>query len=208
LWAPRREGRQGGWQQSRGKGKGKGRFDAPVPVSRELLATPLARGAGFTNHRRERLILLTVLNHPGLIELHHEELMAVDLDSDELDKLRAAIIRIAASCHQSDDKLESSTIRNHLYGEGFGRAVQRLEGDKGLVGDLFARPDATTDSAEQGLCSLLRASQLQLLQHELEAAEVDAMSDDSDEAERATRRARDIRAQIEALVESLSGMDR
>ena len=205
MWAPRRDERQG--RQSF-RGKGRGRFDAPVPVSRELLATPLARGAGFTNHRREQLILLTVLNHPGLIEAHHEDLMAVDLDSDELDKLRAAIIRIAASCHQSDDKLESSTIRNHLYGEGFGLAVQRLEGDKGLVGDLFAKPDATTDSAEQGLRSLLQASQLQLLQHELEAAEVDSMSDDSDEAERATHRARDIRAQIEALVESLSGMDR
>ncbi|MGE0665740.1 MAG: DNA primase [Sphingomonadales bacterium] len=206
MWASRRNGRQGGPGFRRGKGGG--RFEPVVPVSRELLSTPLARGAGFTNHRRERLILLTVLNHPDLIEAHHEALMEVDLDSDELDKLRAAIIRIAASCHQSDDKLESSTIRNHLYGEGFGRAVQRLEGDKGLVGDLFARPDATTDSAEQGLRSLLRASQLQLLQHELEAAEVDAMSDDSDEAERATHRARDIRAQIEALVESLSGMER
>ena len=206
MWAPRRDARQPG-RAFRG-GKGRGRFEPVVPVSRELLATPLARGAGFTNHRRERLILLTVLNHPDLIEVHHEELMAVDLDSDELDKLRAAIIRIAASCHHSDDKLESSTIRNHLYGEGFGRAVQRLEGDKGLVGDLFAKPDATADSAEQGLRSLLRASQLQLLQHELEAAEVDAMSDDSDEAERATHRARDIRAQIEALMESLSGMER
>ncbi len=207
MWAPRRPAGQPGRQFQRGGGGGRGRFEPVVPVSRELLATPLARGAGFTNHRRERLILLTVLNHPDLIETHHEELMAVDLDSDELDKLRAAIIRIAASCHQSDDKLESSTIRNHLYGEGFGRAVQRLEGDKGLVGDLFAKPDATTDSAEQGLRSLLRASQLQLLQHELEAAEVDAMSDDSDEAERATHRARDLRAQIEALVEGLSGIE-
>ncbi len=209
LWASRRGARQGGRRGGDGawRGKGKGRFDNPVPVSRELLATPLARGEGFTNHRRERLILLTVLNHPDLIESHHEELMAVDLDSDELDKLRAAIIRIAADCHQSDDKLESSTIRNHLYGEGYGRAVQRLEGDKGLVGDLFAKPDATADSAEQGLRSLLRASQLQLLQQELEAAEVDAMSDDSDEAERASHRARDIRSQIEALQESLSGLD-
>ncbi|MEN3976227.1 DNA primase [Emcibacter sp. SYSU 3D8] len=201
LWAPRR------FERQEFRGKGKGRRDFQPPVSRELLATPLARGAGFTNHRRERLILLTMLNHPGLIEVHHEELMAVDMDSVELDKLRAAIIRIAASCHHSDDKLESSTIRNHLYGEGFGMAVQRLEGDKGLVGDSFARPDATADSAEQGLRALLRASQLQLLQHELEAAEVDAMSDDSVEAERATHRARDIRAQIEALMESLSGMD-
>jgi DNA primase len=211
MWSPRRDERPGarpGPGRRGPPGRGRGRFDTPVPVSRELLATPLARGAGFTNHRRERLILLTVLNHPDLIEAHHDELMAVDLDSDELDKLRAAIIRIAASCHQSDDKLESSTIRNHLYEEGFGRAVQRLEGDKGLVGDLFAKPDATADSADQGLRSLLQASQLQLLQHELEAAEVDAMSDDRDEAERATHRARDIRAQIEALVESLSVTDR
>ena len=211
LWAPKRDDRQGGRYNGGGgapnRGKGKGRFEAIVPVSRELLATPLARGAGFTNHRRERLILLTVVNHPHLLEAYHEELMAVDLDSDELDKLRAAIIRIAAGCHQSDDKLESSTIRNHLYGEGYGRAVQRLEGDKGLVGDLFAKPDASADSAEQGLRSLLRASQLQLLQHELEAAEVDSMSDDRDEAERAAHRARDIRAQIEAVMESLSGMD-
>ena len=204
MWAPRRNA----GRPAPASRRGRGRFEPVVPVSRELLSTPLARGAGFTNHRRERLILLTVLNHPELLEAHHEELMAVDLNSDELDKLRAAIIRIAASCHQSDDKLESLTIRNHLYGEGFGRAVQRLEGDKGLVGDLFARPDATTDSADQGLRSLLRASQLQLLQHELEAAEVDAMSDDDNEAERAAHRARDIRAQIEALVESQSGIER
>jgi DNA primase len=207
LWSPGRDGRTAGPRDGRPAYRGKGRFAPPVPVSRELLSTPLARGAGFTNHRRERLILLTVLNHPRLIEVYHEELMAVDLDSDELDKLRAAIIRIAASCHQSDDKLESSTIRNHLYGEGFGRAVQRLEGDKGLVGDVFAKPDATADSAEQGLRSLLRASQLQLLQHELETAEVDALSDDSDEAERAAHRARDIREQIASLMESLSGVE-
>jgi DNA primase len=211
LWQPRQDFGQAsrfGDGPRRPGGKGRGRYDAPIPVSRELLRTPLARGAGFTNHRRERLILMTVLNHPELLDRYQEEFMAVDLDSDELDKLRAAIIRIAASCHQSDDKLESSTVRNHLYQEGLGKAVQRLEGDKGLVSDLFAKPDATADSAEQGLLSLMQASQLQLLHAELESAEVDALSDDIDEAERATRRARDLRAQIESLVERLAGVER
>jgi hypothetical protein len=49
---------------------------------------------------------------------------------------------------------------------------------------------------------------LQLLHAELESAEVDALSDDIDEAERATRRARDLRAQIESLVERLAGVER
>jgi DNA primase len=206
LWAPRQSPTERFYGGPRGARRG--RHPPPVPVSRELLATPLARGADFTNHRRERLILLTVLNHPHLLERHHEDLMAVDMHSDELDKLRAAIIRIAASCHQSDDQLESVAIRDHLYREGFGRAVQRLEGDKGLAGDTFAKPDAAPESAEQGLRSLMQASQLQLLQEELEAAEVDALSDDGEEAERATRRARDLRAQIESLLETLAGVER
>jgi DNA primase len=208
LWAPRPRG--GGPSRFGRRAKGgwtKGRFDLPVPVSRELLATPLAQGGGFTNHRRERLMLLTVLNHPHLLERYQEELMAIDLNSDELDKLRAAIIRIAASCHQSDDKLESLAVRDHLNREGFARSVERLEGDKGLVGDLFARPEATVDSAERGLRSLMQASQLKLLQEELEAAEVDALSDDSTEAERAVRRARDLRLQIDDVLASLTGTE-
>ncbi len=197
LWqaVPPGPGRRRGGQPSRGFQRG-----APIPVSRELLNTPLARGQDFTNHRRERLILLTVLNHPALLERHEEELLSVDLASPELDKLREAILRIAASCHSAGMPLDSTVLKNHLHEEGLDKAVARLEGDKGLVGDSFARTDAENEIADQGLRSLLQSSQLELLRLELETAEVDAMSDDPEEALRGANRAQDLRSQIERLV--------
>jgi len=178
-----------------------------MPVSRELLSTPLARGHDFTNHRRERLILLTILNHPTLLERHEEAFLTIDLASPELDKLREATLRIAAACHDAGKPLDSCTLKNHLLEEGLDKAVKRLEGDKGLVGDAFARPEADLEMADQGLRSLLQASQLQLLQEELQAAELDAMSDDAAEAERGAHRARDLRSQIERLMARQADID-
>ena len=182
-------------------------FRPVATVSRELLGTPLAKGRSFTTHRRERLLLLTVLNHPALLDQYEEALLHIDLSSGELDNLRAAIIGIAASCRTSDMPLESQTIKNHLHQQGLDQAVKRLEGDKGLLGDKFAHPDAAPESAEKGLKSLLQASQLQVLQEELEAAEIDAMSDDGEEAKRAAGRALDLRGQIEALLDSQGAME-
>ncbi|MDA0339846.1 MAG: DNA primase, partial [Proteobacteria bacterium] len=185
----------------------KGRRNDVRPVTRELLSTPLAKGHSFTTHRRERLLLMTLLNHPELLDRYEETLLHIDLASDELDKLRSAIIGIAAECRASDLTLETGTIKNHLQQQGLDRAVQRLEGDKGLSGDAFAHPDAAPEAAEKGFQSLLQASQLQLLQVELEAAEIDSMSDDEDEAKRAASRAQDLRGQIEVLLATQGAME-
>lgn len=206
LWAqPPRTARRRGSHA----GQGRGGFAAPpvVTVSRELLGTPLAKGRSFTTHRRERLLLLTILNHPALLDRYEEVLMDTDLSSGDLDKLRASIIGIAADCRSSDERLESQTIKNHLHQQGLDQAVKRLEGDRALVGDKFAHPDAPLEDAEKGLQSLLQASQLQVLQDELEAAELDAMSEDEEEAKRAAGRALDLRGQIESLRASQGVMD-
>ena len=209
LWAhPQPPGQGRGRMRSRRHGSPmKGGFRPVAAVSRELLGTPLAKGRSFTTHRRERLLLLTVLNHPALLDQYEEALLHIDLSSGELDKLRAAIIGSAAQCRSSDERLESQTIKNHLHQQGLDQAVKRLEGDKGLLGDKFAHPDAAPESAEKGLQSLLQASQLQVLQEELEAAEIDAMSDDGEEAKRAAGRALDLRGQIETLLASQGAME-
>ncbi|MFN3232801.1 MAG: DNA primase [Alphaproteobacteria bacterium] len=197
LWAPPRQQRPGpgrGFRPAGARG-----YQYQPPVSRELLNTPLARGQDFTNHRRERLILLTVLNHPMLLERHEEEILAVDLASPELDKLREAILRIAASCSAAGEALDSLALKNHLHEEGLDKAVSRLEGDKGLVGEVSAQPDADVAVAGLALQSLLENSRLALLEKELLLAEAERLSQDPQEARRADERAKDLRLERERL---------
>ena len=55
-----------------------------------------ASGASTTNERRERLILLAVINHPELLMTDAEQFAAIEFESRELDSLRREIIDIAA----------------------------------------------------------------------------------------------------------------
>ena len=84
--------------------------------------------------------------------------------------------------------LESEARRNHLKEQDLGDALARLEGDRSLTRDGFASAEATTEAAALGITQLIDASQLGMLQIELQQAELDAADSEAEsEVSRRTR---------------------
>ena len=73
-----------------------GRSAPYVVVSRDLASSPVHRGHRTTVPRREALILLAALNHPWLLHDHLEELASLEFRHADAERLKAALIDIAA----------------------------------------------------------------------------------------------------------------
>ena len=188
------------FNRRREPGRGRFRESYQPAVSQELLRTSLAQTSTSSAPRRERLLMLMLINHPGLLDRHEDELLNLHLEAAELDKLHAGIIGIAVECRANDQDLESDLLKSHLMERGFADTIARLEADRSLTSDTFASARGTLEAAEQGMFELLQAIRLEALRSELEQAELDAAGgvDDSN-IERAAMRARMLREQIEEL---------
>ena len=93
-----------------------------VVVSQQLTTSPLYRGRGAVP-RREALILKAALNHPWLLHDHLEELASLELRHAEAERLKSALIDIAAHAETAD----SAAVRAELTARGLGGAVARIE---------------------------------------------------------------------------------
>ncbi|ABS63930.1 DNA primase [Parvibaculum lavamentivorans DS-1] len=137
------------------------------PITPELRRSALASGGGG-ERSREALLLLTLLNHPELLENYAEEVSRVEIGTPALDRLRNEIIDIAA-LHAP---LEREALRNHLLSRDLAEIARRLEAGSAFKSDRFAWPDAAPDEAEAGfLHTLARHRRAIVLQAELKAAE-------------------------------------
>ncbi|MDP1626935.1 DNA primase [Parvibaculum sp.] len=172
-----RGGQRGGFGQNRfsrgqpGRPFRKGTFnrdrDYIPPVTPELRRSALASGGGG-ERSREGLLLLTLLNHPELLENYAEEVSRVEIGTPALDRLRNEIIDIAA-LHAP---LEREALRNHLLSRDLAEIARRLEAGQAFKSDPFAWPDAAPDEAEAGfLHTLARHRRVIVLEAELKAAE-------------------------------------
>ena len=99
---------------------------------------------------RERVLLLTVLNHPAILADVAEELVSAPIGSPELDGLRAVLIDIAAL----GSDLDSTGVKRHLNERGFGGTVNRLTARESDVFE-FARPAALDEEAMEGFRDVL-----------------------------------------------------
>lgn len=151
--------------QFRGKGKSFGeRF--PVPVTSKLLESGLVRGEA-EGQNREALLILTLLNHPELVDDYGEELAVFEFGDPKLDKIRNEIIDIAALIAP----LDRGVLEDHLNSRGFFEISQSLASLSALKSDRFAWPDATLEEAKQGWLHLWeRHKHVLTLQRELKAA--------------------------------------
>ncbi|WP_342641712.1 DNA primase [Rhodoligotrophos ferricapiens] len=93
------------------------------------------------SERRERLIMLTLINHPHLIEPNPEEIADLELSSPLLDRLRREILDIAALV----EGLDRTELRNHLTAKGYADVLARLESGFTRRTDWFAFPDAAAE---------------------------------------------------------------
>ena len=187
---------QGGYRNERfgnrpfrGKGFGRGETYMP-PVSPELRRSALASG-GAGDNGREGLLLLTLLNHPELLENYAEDISRIEIRTPALDRLRNEIIDIAA-LHAP---LEREALKGHLLSRNLAEIARRLEAGTAFRSDRFAWPDAAPDEAEAGFLHMLARHQRAIgLEAELKAAER-ALAEDMTEENFARLRA--IHAQLE-----------
>ena len=75
---------------------------------------------------REALLLITVVNHPWLLENHAEEFAELELLNSDADLLRRAILE-AGIDHQADETVASDKLRTALDARGLGPLLARIE---------------------------------------------------------------------------------
>jgi DNA primase len=153
-------------------------WDIPAPPSPQLLA--LAGGSQFRKgaERRERMIILSMVNHPELLHTFLDEFAALELESRELDSLRTQIIDSAAL----GSGLDGPGLRDHLVAKGLGPVLDRLETQAGRLNEWFLSAGAAQDDARTGLRQMIALHRKAVtLDRELKGAEAAFAADPTED---------------------------
>jgi DNA primase len=190
------------WQRS---GEPQNNLAAPPLVSQSLAISPLFRPGKSSLPPREGLILLLLLNHPGLIGPHIEDLAEITFSSAEAGALRDALIASTASLAaerlpgQPPDgpSPDAVSLRAATEGQGFGPILQKLDAMAAHASHWYVKAGAAEADAEEVLKQALSLHRrARALHKELQLAEL-ALGKDSSEAN--LGRLKDIQAQLSAL---------
>jgi len=155
---PRRGGReQGNWQGGNARprradhwpvrngasarGPGNGRPGPYVVMSQQLAASPVHRGHRSVVPRREALILQAALNHPWLLHDHLEDLAALEFRHPEAERLKSALIDIAAHA----EAMEAEAVRAELVARELAGALERVAAAITTASVWGAGPEAAPD---------------------------------------------------------------
>jgi DNA primase len=95
---------------------------AQIPVSDRLKRTTIVRPRGG-HSLREAVLVMTLLDHPGLLHAHLDEFAHLDLTDRDLIGLRAAMLETVAA----EGEGESATLRESLVSGRFGPLIARLD---------------------------------------------------------------------------------
>ncbi len=200
----------GGYKNNRsGYGPSRGRGSPKLVVSDALKNSRLLKPGRVPEvTAREAVILMSLINHPLLVEPRLEALAALDFESPAARQVLGAVIDIVSRDHD----ITTTQMNEMLVARGFGELLEKMRGvllRQGVwqTGDNIAEVDAETGLKH----ALALHSKSVQLNRELKAAEIALGNDLSDEN---LERLRDIQNQItsvdgtEALIEgfgSLSG---
>ena len=203
------------WRGGNGN-NGQSRFGRPRPevgshntpyvvVSQQMAASPVHRGSRTTVPTREALILQAALNYPWLLHDHLEELSELEFRHADAERLKAALIDIAAHATDHAAGLDPATLRAELEARSLSDVLARIEAAVTTQSVWGVRPDAGEEDVLvtwQQLVALHR--QWHSLTKELKEAE-QALGQDASEAN--YLRLRDVKDRLsqmdgtEALIE-------
>jgi DNA primase len=170
-----------------------GRAIGPPAISASLRDSPLLRPARAALPPREGLILLLVLNHPGLLERHAEALAEAELTNAELDALRVRLLSQVGS----SAVVSTATLRQAAEAAGLAAITRKLDSLAAHASHWYAKPDAAEADAEEVLKQALTLHRrAKALHRELQMAE-SALGMDCSEA--SLGRLKDIREQLTTL---------
>ena len=204
----REPGPGGNWRQRRNSEWQRG--DAPRPagrstpyvvVSQQLASSPVHRGHRTAVPRREALILQAALNYPWLLHDHLEELASLEFRHADAERLKSALIDIAAHAAM----LDAEALKAELAARNLTEAMQRIALSITTPSVWGARPEAAPDDVLVTWTQLVALHrQWHSLTRELKDAE-QALGQDASEAN--YLRLRDVKARLarmegtEALIE-------
>jgi DNA primase len=169
-------------------------------VSTSLAGSPFLRPGKSSLSPREGLILLLLLNHPGLIGKYIEELAEIAFSSDKAEALHKALIDLSASMVAAEplDKPspDAACLRAAIEGQGFGPILEKLDA-MAHASHWYLKAEAAEADADEALRQALSLHhRARTLHRELQLAEV-ALGKDPSEAN--LGRLKDIQAQLSAL---------
>ncbi|MFZ3328461.1 MAG: DNA primase [Methylocella sp.] len=175
---------------------------SPPEVSQSLAISPLFRPGEPRLPPRDGLILLLLLNHPGLIGRHMEDLAQIAFSSAEAGALRDALLASAAAADlpaeaRDEPNPDAPSLRAAVEGQGFGAILQQLDGMAAHASHWYAKAGAADADAGEVLKQALNLHRrARTLHRELQLAEL-ALGKDSSEVN--LGRLKDIQAQLSAL---------
>jgi len=114
------------------------------PSSR-LSASPIVRGFRTALPPREALILVTVVNHPWLLEHHAEEFSELEFLNPDTDHLRRAVLDAATGSHAADPE----ALRAAIAARGLTGVLDRVEAAITHTSDWPARAGASGEDVAQ-----------------------------------------------------------
>jgi DNA primase len=118
--------------------------EALRPLSPRLGLSTLVRGFRSALPPREALILLTVINHPWLMDHHAEELAELDFRHPDADRLRRAILDAAGHGPLTAEALAATIAASDLSG-----LHARVAAALTHASDWPARPDAAPEDVDR-----------------------------------------------------------
>ncbi len=127
--------------------------------------------------RRERAILLAVINHPRLLEDFTENLAELEFSRRELDRARREIIDTAAL----EASLDAALLRDHLTRKGFGPLLKQIDAQFERLREWFVQPDAAAEDVRTGFRHMVELHRKVTLDRELKAAEAQLAENPSEE---------------------------
>jgi DNA primase len=147
----------------------------PTAQLKRLAAQPNFRSGA---ERRERLIVLTLINHPDLLHEFLDEFAGLEMTAPELDLLRTQILDSAAL----GSGLDGADLRAHLKKLGSGPLLDRLESQAKRLNEWFLGSGAAQDDARTGLRQMIALHRKTVtLERELKAAEAAFAAEPTDE---------------------------
>ncbi len=168
-----------------------GGAQASPAVSSSLRQTNLFGARREAPTPRENLILALLLNHPGLVARHAEDIARLEFAGAAGARLRDAVLGVAEPDHSPHE------LRDLLSARGYGPQIEALARDATISTLWSAGPDAHEDDADYSLRQALTLHRKQgELHKELRRAET-LLARDPSEANNAILA--DIRAELSAL---------
>ena len=151
----------------------------PIPVSDRLRRSQLLSGRA-TPPFREVVLVMTMVNHPGLIASHLDEFAHLEFSHSDLDHLRAAVLEIVAHGEhgEADDAAE---LMKALESRDFGALAGRLNAQVAAMGYWPATAAADDRDAGEGWSQALTLHRRKRTLHtELKEAEAALANEPSD----------------------------